>query len=237
MRFADLGRPKGLQYPVRNNDLFLRRSCQQGEKNMDRLRNIGNSNRAFIAGLILFFLLSSVFLMFTSRASSFQDLAFYHNPFLNQFFSYYTNFGDGLFSIFLVIVFLIMRRYELALQVLLAFLISGLFAQVLKGMVYSPRPKDFFSLKDHIYLVEGVTLGGKASFPSGHTASAFALATSLSFYSKNKSLGIIYLIMAILVGYSRVYLSQHFPGDVFGGAIIGVLVAIWVYLLNEQILH
>jgi membrane-associated phospholipid phosphatase len=42
------------------------------------------------------------------------------------------------------------------------------------------------------------------------------------------------LILAIMVGYSRVYLSQHFPADVFGGAVVGVVVAFWIFVFMEK---
>ena len=187
-----------------------------------------------MAGVLVFFLVLGLFLLFTTRASGFKDLNLYHSPSLNSFFFYYTNFGDGLFSIFLVLIFMLLRRFDLAIQILLAFLLSGLFSQILKAIIISPRPRDFFSVNDQIYIVDGLTLGGKASFPSGHTASAFALATSLALYARRKILGILYLMLAILVGYSRIYLSQHFPADVFGGAIIGVLVAFWVFILMDK---
>jgi membrane-associated phospholipid phosphatase len=187
-----------------------------------------------MAGVLAFFVILGLFLLFTTRASGFKDLNLYHSAGLNSFFFYYTNLGDGLFAVFFVLIFLLLRRFDLAIQILLAFLLSGLFSQILKAIIISPRPRDFFSVNDQIYIVDGLTLGGKASFPSGHTATAFSLATSLALYTKRKILGILYLMLAILVGYSRVYLSQHFPADVFGGAIIGVLVAFWVFILMDK---
>ena len=201
---------------------------------MKKIRSISHSNRLFVTGVLIFFLVLALYLALTSRGSGFKDLNLYHSSFLNNFFFYFTNLGDGLFSIFLVLIFLLLRKFDLAIQILLAFLISGLFSQILKAMIVSPRPKDFFSLNDQIYIVDGLTLGGHASFPSGHTASAFALATSLALYSKRKIFGILYLILAIMVGYSRVYLSQHFPADVFGGAVIGVVVAFWIFVFMEK---
>jgi membrane-associated phospholipid phosphatase len=133
-----------------------------------------------------------------------------------------------------VLLLLLMRKFKLGWQVLAAYVISGLLAQAVKESIYSPRPKDFFRFKEYIHLIEGVTLNGNASFPSGHASSAFALATSMALYSKNKKLSLLYLLAAILVGYSRIYLSQHFPVDVMGGATIGVLTATLVFLFFDR---
>jgi membrane-associated phospholipid phosphatase len=68
--------------------------------------------------------------------------------------------------------------------------------------------------------------GTEHSFPSGHTASAFALATILSFSVKDNSLKSIGLLLgACIVGFSRTYLSQHFLVDVTVGSAIGVVSA------------
>jgi membrane-associated phospholipid phosphatase len=191
-------------------------------------------NRIFFAAALLFFGGGCAYLLLTSKAAGFIYLTSYHSLSLDRFFIYYTNFGDGLFSIAVVVLLLLFRRFNLAWQVLFAYALSGLFAQFLKGLIYSPRPKDFFMFREHIHLIDGVTLNGDASFPSGHAASAFALATSLALFTINKRLSLLYLILAILVGYSRIYLAQHFPADVLGGAAIGILAAILVYLVIER---
>jgi membrane-associated phospholipid phosphatase len=201
---------------------------------MNRATQLFILNRFFFEAVILFLAGGFSFLLFTSRAAGFLYLSSYHNKFLDGFFIYYTNLGDGLFSIAIVLLLLVFRQFRLAWQILAAYIISGLFVQLLKGIIYSPRPKDFFKLKDHIHLFEGVTLNGNASFPSGHAASAFALATSLALFAINKKISLLYLMAAILVGYSRIYLAQHFPVDVMGGATIGVLAAIGVFFFFDR---
>jgi membrane-associated phospholipid phosphatase len=77
--------------------------------------------------------------------------------------------------------------------------------------------------------------------PSGHSASAFALATILILLTKNKLLQVMLMLLAILVAVSRVYLFQHFMVDTIVGATIGLIVSgtIWWYLSfkNQSILY
>ena len=65
-----------------------------------------------------------------------------------------------------------------------------------------------------------LTIPYGGSFPSTHTASAFALAATI--ITHNKKLGILYLIMAALVGIARIFAHVHYPVDIIGGAIIGL---------------
>jgi len=196
---------------------------------MQSIRKIFTLNRYYFLGYLFFFLVCLSFLLFTSKAASFLYLGSYHSKILDDFFIGYTNLGDGLFAIFIILLLLVFRRFEIAWQILAAFLISGLIAQVLKYLVYSPRPKEFFSQNEHIYLIDGITHTGTSSFPSGHTVSIFALTTILSLFTKNKKICWLYLLPAILVAYSRIYLSQHFLTDVLAGSLVGVSVAVFVY--------
>jgi membrane-associated phospholipid phosphatase len=73
------------------------------------------------------------------------------------------------------------------------------------------------------------------SFPSGHTASAFSMFLVLSHFSKNRWRSFSCFLAAFFVGYSRMYLAQHFFADVYGGAIIAVIMTIVViYILEKQ---
>lgn len=77
------------------------------------------------------------------------------------------------------------------------------------------------------YSKQSVLLRG--GMPSGHTAFAFALSTACAFISKNIILGILTLILAIMIGESRVRSGIHTKWEVFMGALIGVIATILIF--------
>lgn len=72
------------------------------------------------------------------------------------------------------------------------------------------------------------------SFPSGHTMSSFAAATTI-FYI-NYRMGIIALFIALLIAFSRLYLYVHYPTDILAGLILGILVSILAIWLQDYIM-
>lgn len=106
---------------------------------------------------------------------------------------------------------------------------SGAITFGLKYAVNRPRP--FVTYPDIIQKSDA----GSKSFPSGHTSSAFALATSLSLeYPKWYIIAPSY-VWACTVGYSRMRLGVHYPSDVFVGAIIGAGCAWGCWWLNRNL--
>lgn len=73
------------------------------------------------------------------------------------------------------------------------------------------------------------------SFPSGHTLAAFETAVTIFLF--NKKFGIPAIIIAILIGISRLYLFVHFPTDVLGGAALGTILSVIVYYTGNKILN
>jgi membrane-associated phospholipid phosphatase len=157
----------------------------------------------------------------------------HHTPFFDQFFKYVTFLGDGLFyEIILVPLLFIKVRWSIA--ALISYLFTGLIAQILKHLFEMPRPKHIFASID-LNFVEGVTLYSNFSFPSGHTTSAFSLFLLLTFLFPNKWLSVLFLIAAVFVGFSRVYLMQHFYLDIYVGSIIGVVFTFIVIYFFQKI--
>jgi membrane-associated phospholipid phosphatase len=175
--------------------------------------------------IVSFLFISSLLLSVGFYGKKPLHLYFNHlnSPFQDIFFKYFTNFGDGWFAIGILIVLLFFINIRKIVIGLAAFLISGLVSQILKKVFFSDhlRPSKCFS-PDQLHYVEGVALHSYNSFPSGHSTTAFAIFLFLAFVFKNKFYQVIFVIIACLTAYSRVYLSQHFFEDVAVGGIIGI---------------
>jgi membrane-associated phospholipid phosphatase len=198
---------------------------------MKSLKAILVGNRYFFCCYLFFFLVGLGFLLAVGKATSFIELNPYHRSTLDTFFVWVTFIGDGRFAIVICLVYLALRRWSRACQLIAAFLVSALVAQILKNLFSMPRPKQYFPTGQYTYFIDGVTHIGFASFPSGHSTSVFALATLLAIFDGNKKGNIFYLLVAVAVGYSRIYLGQHFLGDVLVGSFIGVLTAVLIHWL------
>jgi undecaprenyl-diphosphatase len=86
------------------------------------------------------------------------------------------------------------------------------------------RPRPFLALHIPHLLTET-----SYSFPSGHTIFLFALATGIWFVNKKQSY--VLFVLALLVGLARVAAGVHYPSDIAGGIILGVLTAVLVVRL------
>lgn len=136
----------------------------------------------------------------------------------------------------LIAVFVNKRAFVLSL---ISFTVAGLSAQVLKRFVFSDRLRPHAVLDyETWHRVEGFALAENFSFPSGHSAVAFAIALSVVVSASSKAVKGIALCIALLIGFSRMYLLMHFYHDVFAGMLLGLLSAGIVYrLLGRHLQH
>lgn len=103
-----------------------------------------------------------------------------------------------------------------------------LIAQVIKPVVARIRP---CNVLPHVNLLVGCGGLESYSFPSSHASNIFAAASFFGY--KYKRLVAVFISIAILVAYSRVYVGVHYPFDVIGGAVVGIVCA-WIILMLER---
>lgn len=144
---------------------------------------------------------------------------FVRTPLLTAVFRFYTHLGDkGLLWICLTIGLLFFKKTRKTGFLCAGSLIGSLLVnnELLKRLVARMRPFDAFADLEAL-----VGRPGGDSFPSGHTGAAFAFSWVV-FRTQPKKYGIPALILAALMGISRLYVGVHYPTDVLGGMITGI---------------
>ena len=155
------------------------------------------------------------------------------------FFSFFTYLAEGWIWIpYFIILFGWYKRE--ASFILYNFLISTLLTQIPKYLIWpnAPRPMGAGMEYNLIHTVSGVEIHLTGSFPSGHSATAFTIYLATLYFFPNKKVLLGGAIYALLCGYSRVYLAQHFPMDVAGGIIVALLsvyLSIYISKLKKHV--
>ena len=155
---------------------------------------------------------------------------------LNVLFPLWTRLGEAWVFVVLFLVFLI-RRMDRALAVSLGGIITLSISTIMKFIFEVPRPRLWLLLRGELRSFNAIAdhpiRDGYNSFPSGHTMGAFVLACLLSMmFPKYKYL---FLVLAVGVGISRIYLGHHFIEDVLMGSIIGILIGSTVFIVTDQL--
>ncbi|NJN27380.1 MAG: phosphatase PAP2 family protein [Cyclobacteriaceae bacterium] len=150
----------------------------------------------------------------------------HHFPVLDFWFKYITNIGDGVVMAVLLLVFLF-YNYYLALLTLVSIVVQTILVSIFKRWLFEgmERPLAFFGEDAVLNFVEGVAVHSTNTFPSGHTTTGFAVAALafIAFNSRGHLASIFWFLIAMMVGFSRVYLLQHFVVDVYAGALFGLI--------------
>jgi membrane-associated phospholipid phosphatase len=185
----------------------------------------------FVVGLSIYSLLGAVIFYSLGKEDAHTFINSYHTPYLDLFFKYLTHVGHGFVPIF-IFHLLLLVRYGWALAFGLSSLVMGIVVQTLKRSVFAGdhRPAMFFQ-DGTLPHIEGVDLMLNHSFPSGHSATGFCICLMLAFFVKEKWATYFFMILAILIAFSRVYISQHFIQDTVVGSWIGLILAFQGYIL------
>ncbi|MBM3410956.1 MAG: phosphatase PAP2 family protein [Bacteroidetes bacterium] len=187
----------------------------------------------FLSAYGLLLLVGGALLISTTQTELFLWMNAQHAPWADAIAPWLTLLGDGRTAALLPLVLYAINR-PLAWRAAVALTLTLLLVQAGKQLIFPDalRPTAYFeALGTPIeHLIPGVEQHRHQSFPSGHTAAAFAIASLLCLIDPPKPLvqysagarQLLLLTLAFAVGYTRVYLSQHFFEDVLAGSFLGV---------------
>ena len=203
---------------------------------MQQKATLVSQNKTYFFTLASTLFLSIVFLL-TKESTGFIIFQNTSHPFLlNVFFINYTFMCDGLFAV-CCIAFTIfyLKKHSLGKTMFYAFLLSTITVQLIKN-IYNQTTTLYFEAGQYLFFTNNTSYDRFVGFPSGHTAIAFALVTVVALLLKNKKWQLPLLAAAILMAYSRLYLSQNSISDVLIGAVIGAVSGLCaVYLLRHPL--
>lgn len=180
----------------------------------------------YFIGFLIYSFLLFIFILF-HKDILLEWLNENRNPYLNTFFILSTKIAEEE-GILIVLVILLLFRYSSFILSVISMSLATFFANLIKNITNLPRPLEVYEKIGNfqINFVPGVDVHRFMSFPSGHTAAAFAMLFFLLFISKNVYHRLAVLFLSISVAISRVYLFQHFTRDVFFASILGLLMAL-----------
>ncbi len=147
----------------------------------------------------------------------------------DQIFGKITLLGNG-FTVAAVVLWLFLHSsLRKGLAVGISAISAAMVVQTMKQVffIHSHRPIKYFhdmGIQD-LHWPIGTEVLFTYSFPSGHTATAFTLYFFFIFTTRKVGIQLVWFFVAILVGYSRIHLSQHFLTDVLAGSAIGFILA------------
>lgn len=143
-----------------------------------------------------------------------------HTPILDRLMCFITKLGNAgiIWILIAVSLLLISKTRKTGAVVMVALVIDAILCNgILKPWIARTRPCD---VNPAIQLL--ISRPADFSFPSGHTAAAFTTVAAL-YFAKESRLWKSVLVLAILITFSRLYLYVHYPTDVLGGIVVGIL--------------
>lgn len=151
--------------------------------------------------------------------------------YLDYFFIATTYLGSDVFALGFLLAFAILpvsRIDDFSLYAAIALILTSMTVGILKNTIKRKRPFET------IFELDSMKIGiDQYSFPSGHTSAAFCIAVTCALVTSGNIVSMVYVFLAMLVAFSRVYLGVHYPSDVISGAFIGSFFAILVNFVRR----
>jgi undecaprenyl-diphosphatase len=167
-----------------------------------------------------------------------QQLFLFLNSFNSPFFDQVMHAISGKIiwvPLYLAILIFLGVKYKrkflvIVLFIILAATLSDQLSVLIKNLVLRLRPCYEPALEGKVHIVNG-ECGGKYSFVSSHATNAFDVVLLSLLFIKKRWYSVSIIIWALVIGYSRIYLGVHYPGDVICGSLLGAFIGWSVYNL------
>lgn len=192
-------------------------------------------------GLLSILIIILLFLIETNSIESF-DISIYNlisltiNENLTNFFKFMTLLGEGVsiagFCVLALIVTFVLKKRDMGLIIAGCVAFNSLFSEVLKRIIQRPRPEILRLINESSY-----------SFPSSHAVASVSLCGILIYFifrsgwDRNVKIAIstLLVLFPLLIAISRIYLGVHNASDVFGGAILAmILLLIEISIIEKK---
>lgn len=151
------------------------------------------------------------------------------------FFKYYTYAAEWIVIVLPLLLGVILKKFDFFIAVVIVFILEALIVNGLKNFVFQNTPRPVVEFDSQLHHISGVVLHQWQSFPSGHTAASVLGFGLLAQLFSNKYIQVSFVVLALLIGYSRMYLGLHFLRDVCGGMSISLML-LWFFPYLQNII-
>jgi undecaprenyl-diphosphatase len=163
----------------------------------------------------------------------------HNSPFFDRVMWFVSGKIEWLPLYLLIIGYIIYKYHWKSITILIAVIIAVALADQIaviafKNVFHRLRPSQNQEIQNLVHIVKGYR-GGLYGFVSNHAANTFSFSVFLSMLLRKTWLSISILFWASVVSYSRIYLGVHYPGDVIGGALLGIIIGLSVFILYLKV--
>ncbi|MDD5371203.1 MAG: phosphatase PAP2 family protein [Anaerolineaceae bacterium] len=161
------------------------------------------------------------------------NLRGYHSLWMDRIMWVLTQLGSFPFAALIILALALTGARRAAILLIIGQLTLWMAVETMKVLTDRSRP---FTLLETVRVIGWKALG--LSFPSGHTAQSFFLATLLTHHLLLSPFGAPFIYaLALLVGFTRIYVGAHYPRDVLGGALLGSVWGVMAILIDTYLQH